>query len=849
MRKYIFIVVFIILVLAGISLAGYCLSLGDKEGESFVFKVFTVLTGSGGLAGLIFQMSKKTDTKTTPAKIDDGVGNISGNGNSNISRATKNGDVYPTTNQPPQLPSSRYHLPNRNPHFSGRKEILENISKTFNSNEEIAMTQALTGLGGIGKTQIALKYAYQSKKDKIYDYILWVNAESDVAINKSFKKFALSTNQIGNEDKYEAEDIKRILHDLFDKTKNWLLVFDNAEDIDRLKEWCPPQNAGMNQHVLITSRYIKWDKLATVIRIGFFEKEEASVFLTKRSNKPRDIYQEKLAEKMGYLPLALDQAGAYMEINRMSYKDYLDLFNKYNLELLAEKYDDEPEKKTVATTWQISLNKINNPASKHLLNLFAFLAPDNICIQWFKDASDVLPDELREAASNELKYNKAVSDLTKYSLISHERDGSISIHRLVQQVIRESLKDEQLKWPKYCVNIFNELGCLYLSSVEGIEKFSYLMPYINSVLNFIGDDDATKEVAQLYQLLGCFFNYVGNYDKALEYYEKVLKIQEKISGIEHQETAAAINNIAGVYHILKNYGKASDNYKKALSIFLKVFGEENEYIAKTYNNIAAVLSKQSEYVNVLSKQSEFVNEAWEYYEKDLNICEKVLGTEHRDTATTYKNMAGVSTDCDIPLKYYEKALSIYKKVLGDEHPSTAVTYDNIAWVCKKKGDYQKALDFYNKLLTIHKKVLGEEHYFTAITYYNISEVYKSLKDFEKAAFFFGKFSRIFDKKPTDTHNYTPVVYFYLPEKGKELEYKLPAVDKNESKAVHPDVNIVYPLICLSGINPIPFKYDLKDSPSDDKVLSQITVNDIDPPHDLIIKAEPQKDLSDELVSP
>ena len=610
------------------------------------------------------------------------------------------------------------NLPDRNNKFTGREKLLEDIYLAFQTKNEVSLVQAqaITGMGGIGKSETAKEYAFCFRMQ--YEYIWWVNAETDTSIEAAYRSFA-QRNELGSPDD-NSEKVIAHVKKWMNENLHWLFIFDNADDEKSLENYC--SSSGMEgQHILVTSRNQRFRKFVP-INISVFTEAEACTFIEKYTKTPADEHFKELAEKMGYLPLALDQAGAYMEINRMTYKDYLDLYNKHNLELLAEEYDD-PDKKTVATTWKISFEKINNRASQQLLNLCAFLAPDNIYIQWFKDASDVLPDELREATKNDLKYNKAIAELTKYSLVILN-EGSISIHRLVQEVIRDSLKNEQDKWRSICINILNELRFFDFSTSESRNLFLVLSAHIESVTNDINKKDTTKEHSNLYHFLGYGFDDLADYVKALEFYEKALSIREKVLGKEHPSTATTYNNMALVYTNQGDYVKALVNYRKALSIREKVLGKEHPDTANTYNNMALVYDNQADY-----------DKAWDYFQKALSIRENVLGKEHPDTAQTYNNMALVFNnhgDYVKALEYYKKALSIYEKVLGTEHPDTATTYNNMAVVCVNQVDYDKALEYYQKALFIYEKVLGKEHSSTATTYNNIAGVYDNQGDYVKA---------------------------------------------------------------------------------------------------------------------
>jgi len=209
------------------------------------------------------------------------------------------------------------------------------------------------------------------------------------------------------------------------------------------------------------------------------------------------------------------------------------------------------------------------------------------------------------------------------------------------------------------------------------------------------------------------------------------------------ESSVSANDIATVYDDQGDYAQALEWYEKDLAICEKVLGKEHPNTAVTYNNIALVYTHQGDYAQAL-----------EWYEKALAIREKVLGKEHPSTATTYNNIALVYThqgDYAQALEWYEKALAIDEKVLGKEHPDTATTYNNIAGVYDCQGDYAQALEWHEKALAIQETVLGKEHPNTAATYNNTAGVYRNQGDYKNALELYLKAYRICLRKLGDVH--------------------------------------------------------------------------------------------------
>lgn len=639
------------------------------------------------------------------------------------------------------------NLPTRNDKFTGREKLLEDIHKTLQTKDTLSLVQvhAITGMGGVGKSETAKEYAFRYGKD--YSLIWWVNAETHETMDESYIAFAKKYKLGLPKDKLEKiiEDVK----DWMRENDNWLFIYDNAED-EKIVNSYRPSSCRKGQHILVTSRNTQFLRYE-VINIDVFTEAESCEFIEKYTKKKANEYFKELAKKMGYLPLALDQAGAYMVITQKNYKEYLDLYIQKNLKLLT-KYPNDLEKETVATTWLISFEKINNPAAKQLLNLCAFFAPENIFTKWFTVKSEVLPNELndlRKVLTDEMDYDYTIAELTNYSLVSRQK-SFLSIHRLVQDVIRDNLKQEQAMWRNHCVNILNKLRYFDFSTIEYRAMFSILVPHIDSVTNGINDKDATEEVAQLYHFVGYGFKELADYPKSLKYNEKALSIRKNILDKEHPDIATTYNNIARIYDDQGDYKKALEYHEKALDIREKTLGKEHPDTSQTYNNLAEVYRTLGLYEKAL-----------EYNKKALDIREKVFGKEHPETATIYNNIGKSYRILGVyekALEYYQKTLDIREKVLGKKHPDTAITYNNMAVVYDEQGDYEKALEYLKKALNIQEKVLGKEHPETARTYNNIGKAYYMQGDYEKALEYLEKALVILEKVLGKEHLHTAVTY-------------------------------------------------------------------------------------------
>ena len=315
-------------------------------------------------------------------------------------------------------------------------------------------------------------------------------------------------------------------------------------------------------------------------------------------------------------------------------------------------------------------------------------------------------------------------------------------------------------------NIENE----YRQKLEGIQsiddmilllkKYPYSKEYIEKANEWIDESVVSEEMGDLLNSIGYVFHVQGNYAEALLFYEKSLKIIEKVFGENHNNTATSYNNLAELYQSQGEYDKALPLYLKALKIREERLGEKHPDTATLYANLAGFYQSQGEY-----KKAELL------YLKDLKICEEILGEHHPSTATSYNNLADLYYTIGEYKKaelFYLKGLKIREDVLGENHPDTATSYANLAGLYRSQGEYKKAESLYLKAL----KVLGEKHPKTAILYSNLAELYHTMGKYEKVELLYLKGLKIAEEVLGEKHPDTATLYVNLAELYQsQEEYK------------------------------------------------------------------------------
>lgn len=337
----------------------------------------------------------------------------------------------------------------RNPNFTGRKELLRDLRDALTYGRHATLIQAMHGLGGVGKTQTAVEYVYQHSSE--YDLIWWVRSEERGKLADDYARLAIPLELTAKEEKDQKIVIRAVRGALAERTR-WLLVFDNAQGPEEIRDYLPSGNTG---HILVTSRNPAFGGVAHPLKIDKLTSAEAEEFLQKRTQRSEPEAAAALAEALGCLPLALEHAGAYVEKTATTLSDYLKIFNTRQTDILNRATQPEGYDATVATTWELSFIELESrsKAAAQLMNLCAFLAPDDIARDMLRDGAKHLPEPLSAAVTDDLVWTDTVGELRRYSLVEVNSDG-LSVHRLVQAVARERLTEaERKQWAESAVNI------------------------------------------------------------------------------------------------------------------------------------------------------------------------------------------------------------------------------------------------------------------------------------------------------------------------------------------------------------------------------------------------------------
>ena len=451
---------------------------------------------------------------------------------------------------PGKLPAT-WNVPYlRNPNFTGREDILSDIHNALNSGQPAALTQAIVGLGGIGKTQLTLEYAYRYAAD--YDMIWWLRAEEVETMAGDYAAIAAALT-LPEKDLAEQVLIVAAVRRWLEQHAGWLLVFDNAVDPEDLGDFLP---RGPAKRILITSRHRDWSSMAHPIAVQTWPRNEATAFLRKRTNQEDAPAAGKLAEALGDLPLALEQAAAYMKASSLSFHKYLSLFTARRAELWQEERPPAAyHQDTVATTWSLALEAVEQtaPLGGKILNLCAYLAPDRIPRSLLDEVGEYLPDDLAALFGDPLAVNKGIQALNHYSLLDIETD-MFSIHRLVQAVVQDTHReDAQKMWVEIAVQLITGAypGDGY-HNPQSWPRCGALLPHGQMVVEHSSaHQSGLKDAATLLNKIASYLHGRAAYSEAEPLYRRALEIVEAQLGAEHPITNILRRNLENLLEDIK----------------------------------------------------------------------------------------------------------------------------------------------------------------------------------------------------------------------------------------------------------------------------------------------------------
>ncbi|BAY11379.1 FxSxx-COOH system tetratricopeptide repeat protein [Calothrix sp. NIES-2098] len=605
----------------------------------------------------------------------------------------------------------------RNPFFTARENVLQELRDALLAKK----LAALSGLGGIGKTQTAIEYAYRYKDE--YQQILWVRAATEQELVSGLVKLAELLKLPISQEKDESLVVTAVKQWLATHI-GWLLIIDNADEIAMLREYLPGAHQG---YVLLTTR-AQATGIYQRIEIKQLQPEDGALLLLRRAKliaedvgldaatEEESNLAATISQEMDGLPLALDQAAAFIEETPSSLVEYLQFYREEGARLLAERGELAIDHPSVSITFSLAFEKVleRNPTAADLIRVCAFLAADGIPEEIFTAGAAELGENLSQLANKPLDFVKVIAEAGRFSLIyRNPTNKTLDIHRLVQEVLKAEMdEDNRRLWAERTV-------CAVSQVFPDAEYANWwvcerLLPHARVAINWREQYKFELETAALLiTKTGYYLKQRGQYSEAEPLYKKALSLRQRLLGEAHPDVAISYNNLAMLYYSQGRYAEAEPLYQTAQMLL----GEEHPCVASSYNNLGALYDSQGRYL-----------EAELLYKKALALNQQLLGEKHPWVASSYNNLAllyysqGRYAEAE-PL--YQKALSLKKLLLGEKHPWVASSYNNLAGLYHSQGRYSEAEPLYQKALSLNKQLLGQEHPDVAASYNNLALFYYS----------------------------------------------------------------------------------------------------------------------------
>ena len=596
--------------------------------------------------------------------------------------------------------------------FKGREEFMGRLHASLTrvrGGRTAIVSQALYGLGGIGKTRAAVEYAWAHADD--YTALLFAVAETPEALRRNLA--ALAGALVPQLDTTDDAVRLAVVLDWLKTNPGWFLIFDNVDNKPALAEVERLLSGLVGGHVVITSRLADFPGDIRPLELDVLTVKDAAAFLLARTEDRRRVAPDdeakarEVAQELGRLALALEQAAAFIAKRRLTFAQYLEQWRSKHGDVLAW-FDSTVTgyPRAVAVTWQTSVAQLSE-GGRRLLDRLAWLAPEKV-----PEALIDVPFPGAEAES----LREAFDDLTAYSLVTRDAAGPFFlIHRLVQDVTRRSLAGEAQQR-----SLFEAL-CWINGAFAGDPKdvrnwatLDPLAPHARAVTAHADAAGILDPTARLMNELGSLLDAKALHAEAEPLKRRALAISEMRLGPDHPDVATLLNNLSNLLQATNRLDEAEPLMRRALGISEKSLGHDHPAVAIRLNNLASLLQATNR-----------LDEAEALARRALDIGEKHFGPDHSTIAIRLNNLAQLlkaTNRADEAEPLLRRALAIDERTFGVDHPEVAIDLSNLAGVLYEKKQLDEAEAFMRRGISIFEKNFGPNHPAVATALNNLAQL-------------------------------------------------------------------------------------------------------------------------------
>ena len=599
------------------------------------------------------------------------------------------------------------NVPARNPGFTGRRKLLATVRRRLVA-ENRAVVQALHGMGGVGKTQLAVEYAHRFVSS--YDVVWWITAEQTGLIGEQFAALAEAMGCAQPDAGLEV--VRREVLAKLQEQDRWLLVFDNAESPEDVAGWLP----GGSGHVLITSRTRRWTEIAVPVEVDVLARTESVKILRDRVRGLSTADADRLAEALGDLPLGVSQAAAYMAETGIDAGEYTALLVTRAGEVL-DKGRPPSYPQSLAAAIRLTLVRLrgDDPGAADLAGICAFLAPEPIPADWFIRSVAELPAPLDERATDPVAWRQVLAGIGRSALARVDGDA-LQMHRLTQAVLRSQMSAELAAATRHLAGSIlaaNNPGDPYMP--HSWPGWAQLLPHLLAL------EPAATSITGLHDVASSAAWYLvrrGDARAGHDLAQRLYRQWRDQLGPDDSDTLQMANALAYALREMGRSREARDLDEDTLTRRRRVLGDDHPDTLVSASNLAVDLRELGE-----------PRAARELDEDTLTRRRRVLGDDHPDTLASASNLAVSLRALREPRaarELDEDTLTGNRRLLGDDHPSTLASANGLAMDLRALGEPQAAWELDKDTLARKRRVLGDDHPSTLNSANNLAEDLRAL---------------------------------------------------------------------------------------------------------------------------